>query len=50
MPKIAGRKANGRCGCAPVGYGSPRAGPQLNAGHWCEVLKLTTSLEVITNL
>jgi hypothetical protein len=32
--EIAGREANGSCGCAPVGCGTARAGPPLNAGHW----------------
>lgn len=34
MLEIAGREANGSCGCAPVGCGTASAGPPLNAGHW----------------
>lgn len=32
--EIAGREANGSCGCAPVECGTARAGPPLNAGRW----------------
>ena len=34
MLEIAGREANGSCGCAPVGCGTAVAGPPLNAGRW----------------
>lgn len=34
MLEIAGREANGSCGCAPVGCGTASAGLPLNAGHW----------------
>lgn len=36
MLEIAGREANGSCGCAPVGCGTAfkTAGPPLNAGRW----------------
>src|ERR671916_3455091 len=32
--EIAGREANGSCGCTPVGCGTACAGPPLNAGGW----------------
>jgi len=32
--EIAGREANGSCGCASVGCGTAKADPPLNAGRW----------------